>query len=301
MKTKIKFLSVQEFDDKLNFAIKMDGELYRTDLYRIWVPKTRGVLSDDTPFEEVEIEAEIKKYEPEYNGNIFFFPKKTTNLLSLIVGDLNELKKVAKAKITQNIETVIKDAFAYRKAMLDAKAENEWFEIKQNIKRLLFEGISPFLLEREKGTLFWECIDEYCVKKYGVRCYKTLSSNHLMRNKNEKYIDFCFPYEIVNLEDEIANKAECKRILDLYEMGKFHISQDPRGGENGKDGYYKFDVIDKTDGKTYVFVWRDVFDFGTWGFPFRDGIDPFKEETWSEKEREIYKFVRAQFPGGTRM
>ena len=302
MKTKIKFLSVHEFDDKLNFAIKMDGELYRTDLCNIWIPNTRGLLSCDTPLAEgIEIETEIKKYEPEYNGNIFFFPKKTTNLLSLIVGDLNELKKVAKAKITQNIETVIKDAFAYRKAMLDAKTENEWFEIKQNIKRLLFEGISPFLLEKEKGTLFWECIDEYCVKKYGVRCYKTFSSNHLMRNKNEKYIDFCFPYEIVNLEDEIANKAECKRILDSYEIGKFHISQDPRGGENGKDGYYKFDVIDKTDGKTYVFVWRDVFDFGTWGFPFRDGIDPFKEDTWSEKEREIYQFVRHQFYSGIRM
>lgn len=301
MKTRIKFLSVNEFDGILSFSMEMNGELYRTNLHSIWVPNLRGVWDSDTSFEGVEIETEIKEYQPHYNGSIFFFTDEATNILTLIAGDLAELKRDSKAKITQNIEAVTKDAPTYREAMQNAETESEWRGITRGIKERIIEGLSPFLLEAEKYRLFWECIDEYCIKKYGVRCYKTLSEEHLKRDGNEKYIDITFPYQIINFEKEIIAKAEQERILATYEIGKFHISQDPRGGENGRDGFYKFDVLDKTDGKIYIFIWRDVFDFGSWGFPFRKGIDQFKEETWTGKERDIYKFVRSKFPGGVRM
>ena len=298
MKTKIRVLGVSEFDDKPNFVIGIDGELYRTDLCNIWVPNTRGLLSCDTPLAEgIEIETEIKKYEPEYNGNIFSFVDLSINVLSLIAGDLIELRKNTRVQITANIEAVLKDAQEYRKSMQKAQTESEWREVVNEINARLIEKTSPFLVEAKKKKLLWECIDDFCTKKYGIRCYKALSGHP----DKEEYITLTLPYQIVTLEEEIAHQLKHKRILATYELGKFYVSQAPRGGENGKDGYYKFDVIDKTDGKTYIFVWRDVFDFGTWGFPFRDGIDPFKEETWSEKEREIYQFVRRQFSGGVRM
>lgn len=298
MKTKIRFLGVCELDDQPNFVIEMGGELYRTDLRRIWIPNTRGLLSCDTPLiENVEIEAEIKKYEPEYNGNIFSFVDSPIDILFLIAGDLTELKKNTKAQIAANIEAVLKDAQEYRKSMQEAQTESEWRKVVNEINARLIEKTSPFLVEAKKKSLLWECIDDFCTKKYGVRCYKALSGH----SDKEEYITLTLPYQIVNLEEETAHQLKCKRILATYELGKFYVSQTPRGGENGKDGYYKFDVIDKSDGKTYIFVWRDVFDFGTWGFPFRDGVDQFKEETWSEKEREIYQFVRRQFSGGVRM
>ena len=298
MKTKIRVLGVSEFDDKPNFVIEIDGELYRTDLCNIWVPNTRGLLSCDTPLAEgIEIETEIRKYEPEYNGNIFSFVDLSINVLSLIAGDLIELRKNTRVQIAANIEAVLKDAQEYRKSMQEAQTESEWREVVNEINARLIEKTSPFLVEAKKKKLLWECIDDFCTKKYGIRCYKTFSGY----SDKEEHITLTFPYQIVNLEEEIAHQLKHKRILATYELGKFYVSQAPRGGENGKDGYYKFDVIDKTDGKTYIFVWRDVFDFGTWGFPFRDGIDPFKEETWSEKEREIYQFVRRQFSGGVRM
>ena len=63
MKTRIKFLGVHEFDKRFNCAIEINGELYRTDLYNIWVPNTVGVLKGyDIPLEGVEIEAEIKEF-----------------------------------------------------------------------------------------------------------------------------------------------------------------------------------------------------------------------------------------------
>jgi|GEM_PF-5305017 len=298
MKTKIRVLGVGEFDDKPNFVIEMDGELYRTDLCNIWIPNTRGLLSCDTPLAEgIEIETEIKKYEPEYNGNIFSFVDLSINVLSLIAGDLIELRKNTRVQMAANIEAVLKDAQEYRKSMQEAQTESEWRKVINEINARLIEKTSPFLVEAKKKRLLWECIDDFCTKKYGIRCYKALSGH----SDKEEYITLTFPYQIVNLEEEIAHQLNRKRILTTYEIGKFYVSQAPRGGENGKDGYYKFDVIDKTDGKTYIFVWRDVFDFGTWGFPFRDGIDPFKEETWSEKEKEIYQFVRSQFSGGVRM
>ena len=302
MRAKIKFLGVHEFDNMFNCAIEINGELYRTDLYSVWVPNTVGVLKGyDIPLENIEIEAEIKERPQEYNGGPFFFPDDEAGLLPLIAGDLTKLKRATKAQITANIEAVLKDAQTYREAMQKAETESEWNAITQEITNRLNEKLSPFLLEKAKRNLLWECADEFCNKKYGFRCYKTLSDKHLQSNDNEKYINITFPYQIINFEREIAEKMEQERIFATYEMGKFHISQDPSGGESGKDGFYKFDVIDKTDGKTYVFIWRDVFDFGSWGFPFREGIDTFKEETWSEKEREIYKFVRRQFPYGTRM
>lgn len=298
MKTKIMVLGVSEFDDKPNFVIEIDGELYRTDLCNIWISNKRGLLSCDTPLAEgIEIETEIKKYEPEYNGNIFSFVDLSINVLSLIAGDLIELRKNTRVQMAVNIEAVLKDAQEYRKSMQEAQTESEWRKVVNEINARLIEKTSPFLVEAKKKKLLWECIDDFCTKKYGIRCYKTFSGH----SDKEEYITLTFPYQIVNLDEEIAHQLKCKRILATYELGKFYVSQAPRGGENGKDGYYKFDVIDKTDGKTYIFVWRDVFDFGAWGFPFRDGIDPLKEETWSEKEREICQFVRGQFPGGIRL
>lgn len=298
MKTRIKFLGVHEFDKRFNCAIEINNKLYRTDLYNIWVPNTVGVLKGyDVPLEGIEIEAEIKEFPQGYNGNTFFFPDDEAGILPLIVGDLTELKRAAKAQIAANTEVVLQDAQTYREAMQKAETESEWNKIRQSIEKRLIEGLSPFLLEKEKYRIFWEYADEFCTQKYGIGCRKWFSGTP----EDKECVTLHFPYGIIDLEKEIAKKAEWDRICASYEITKFHKKVEPRGGEDGRDGYYEFDVLDKTDGKTYVFIWRDVFDFGSWGFPFRKGIDQFKEETWTEKERDIYKFVCSKFPGGIRM
>jgi hypothetical protein len=88
-----------------------------------------------------------------------------------------------------------------------------------------------------------------------------------------------------------------------FNIKKVYRQINPKGGEDGQDGYYDADI---TDGKNTVrFVARNVFDFGFYTYPKRlEGTDNiFKVENWTEFEERISNWLTefSPFTTGIRM
>ena len=109
-------------------------------------------------------------------------------------------------------------------------------------------------------------------------------------------------YTKVMADKEAEKQAQAKRqaqfvIVKAYE----HVN--PKGGEDGIDGYYDADISDGTN--TIRFVARNVFDFGFYTYPkhFEGTDDIFNSEKWTELEHKVGNWLTefSPFTTGIRM
>jgi len=97
-------------------------------------------------------------------------------------------------------------------------------------------------------------------------------------------------YAKVIAAEEADKKAKEERqaqfnLIKVYE----HIN--PKGGEDGEDGYFDADI---SDGQQVIrFVVRNVFDFGFYTYPkhFEGTEDIFNSEKWTELEHKVSNWL----------
>jgi hypothetical protein len=98
------------------------------------------------------------------------------------------------------------------------------------------------------------------------------------------------------LEEEAIEEKQEQEFKDKYSIASISKLTEPKGGEEGIDGFS--DVIIADVKKEYRFFERNVFDFGYYNYPQRvNGTnDVFHQETWTEEEREISKWLNKYGP-----
>lgn len=129
-------------------------------------------------------------------------------------------------------------------------------------------------------------------KEFKEVVYRKITFNkdvqEIVRNKLKKYISEAekLYFEMQNEEDEKKRIAE-KRKQD-WEIKGIYKKLEPRGGENGQDGYIDADYCSPIYG-TIRMVNRDVFDVGCYSYPKRfEGTDNvLKNSAWSVAEKDL--------------
>ena len=100
----------------------------------------------------------------------------------------------------------------------------------------------------------------------------------------QKKLDKIAQAEAEERADYEAHKNDWQRI-------KTYKKVLPRGGENGVDGYIDADYKNTATGEVIRYVYRDVFDFGIYGYPKHaegEGALEYKE---NETERALWKWL----------
>jgi len=109
-------------------------------------------------------------------------------------------------------------------------------------------------------------------------------------------------YAKVIAAKEADKKAKEERQVQ-FNIIKVYTHVNPKGGEDGTDGYYDADI---SDGQQAIrFVARNVFDFGFYTYPkhFEGTDDIFNSEKWTELEHKVSNWLTefSPFTTGIRM
>lgn len=78
-----------------------------------------------------------------------------------------------------------------------------------------------------------------------------------------------------------------------YEIVREHQHINPRGGEQGTDGYIDAEYRNVESGVVTRFISKDIFDFGCFHFPYRVGgtQEVRNPEGWTEEERGVKEWL----------
>ena len=157
----------------------------------------------------------------------------------------------------------------------DMNDEYLYREYKKEADRIIKKISDSIVIPSTK----YNCALGWCGKEFAL---KVLMEAYCEKNKLE-YFSFD---ELSYCNDNILREKI------QFEIIKKHRHVEPRGGENGVDGYIDIEMKHE-NGSIVRVVYRDVFDFGTYGYPKRvEGTDDvFKEETWSQEEKDAIYYI----------
>lgn len=191
--------------------------------------------------------------------------------------------------------------------------ENYLFPVS---REYTFESALRKILSKETGKKnIWEICD--------IACYKNEEWNK-QANKGLKYssnFKYVFKEEYVTKMEKIIKKwindlekikrefaqererekEEKRKRKQAFEIIKIYSHINPKGGEQGTDGYFDAILKRKIDEKIVRVVARNVFDFGFYVFPKRVGgtSEVFSQEKWTELEKDACQYIKEFSPFST--
>jgi len=234
-------------------------------------------------------------FKAKINGKYFYkdsmeINKEQFEELSIFIAKMKEKEKEKILKENKDFINIVDDFFSskeYQECRInmhkygsngekDESKFNEWFWKKEDLfkDRVLSKIINTPIKYINDVNFRSILVKNYLIKKHGVE----LSG-----------IVMWFDLEPHHIENTIKDNSISKE----YTVKKIIEKQMPIGGENGVDGYIDVILVDLQGEETRI-IYRDVFDFGAYGYPKRvEGTDDvFHQENWTKKELEGVRYVQ---------
>ncbi|WP_372011344.1 hypothetical protein NBRC13296_12290 [Paenibacillus chitinolyticus] len=93
--------------------------------------------------------------------------------------------------------------------------------------------------------------------------------------------------------EKLKKETEKAERMKLYSIGQVYQHTNPKGGENGVDGFFDADIINNNSNESVRFIVKDIFDVGIIIFPKRFGgsEEAIDQSKWNEDEIKIRKWL----------
>lgn len=188
---------------------------------------------------------------------------------------------------------------------------NQFFETCFDDNWDIYSYIEGKLFEYAGEDNIWNVADKICIKDQEWGEWRNRNLAYEVYHKytlKPEYVEMLLR-EIEQLITEVEGKLEeflaqreQKKIEEenykkSFEVIKVYKKVMPRGGEDGRDGYYDADILNTDSKKITRMVARNVFDFGFYTYPKRlEGTkDMFNRNNWTEEEINVSKWLN-RFP-----